>query len=193
MIFKPQINLQIDSLFIRIQNNINSDTVAFFEKTLLQCCKVKQKILPVIIDSNGGCAYALVALSEMMKNSKINIATIVESRALSCAAILLSCGHQGFRYMAKNATVMVHDIKTTYNGKTEDVKADAQETDRLNQLMYKVLGDNCKKDNDFFKKIMQKNNCADLYLSADDCLKFGMIDFIGVPRFETKIKYKLSL
>lgn len=183
----------IDPIYLRIQGNINSETVACFEKTLSNCSKLKQKILPLLIDSNGGCAYSLISLYENIKKSKIKIATIVESKALSCAAILLSCGHKGYRYMSPNATVMFHDVKTTYNGKTEDVKADAEETDRLNQLMYKILENNCLKKDNYFRKIMQNNGFSDLYLSSDKCLEYNIVDHIGVPVFKAKTKYKLSL
>lgn len=193
MLFKIDANPINEPVFLRIQNNINSETVASFEKSVMLCGKIKQKILPVLIDSNGGCAYALISLYENIKNSKIKIATIVESKALSCAAILLSCGHKGYRYMAPDATVMFHDVKTTYSGKTDDVKADAKETERLNRLMYKILDNNCCKSKNFFREIMKNNRFSDLYLNSSDCLEYNIVDHIGIPTFKMTTKYKLSL
>lgn len=193
MIILSKPNIPNNPLSLRIQGSINTETISEFEKVLFNCSKIDQPILPLIIDSPGGCPYSLISLYENIKKSKIKIATIVESKALSCAAILLSCGSKGYRYMSKNATIMIHDVKTTYNGKTEDAKADSKETERLNDLMYKILEDNCKKKNNYFKKIMQENRYSDLYLNSNECLDYGIIDAIGVPKLKVKIKYKLSL
>jgi hypothetical protein len=73
MIISKKSNVANDPLFIRIQDNINTDTVAEFEKVLINCYKIKQKILPVVIDSHGGCPYSLISLYEIIKKSKIKI------------------------------------------------------------------------------------------------------------------------
>lgn len=193
MKIKSNQNISSGPFYFRICGTINSEVVNEFEKTLFNCSKSKQNILPMIIDSPGGCPYSLISLYENIKKSKIKVATIVESKALSCAAILLSCGSKGNRYMAKDAVIMIHDVRTTYNGKTDDAKADAKETERLNDLLYKILENNSNKKDNYFKNIMQKNRYSDLYLTADQCLKYKIIDFIGVPTLSVKIKYDLSL
>lgn len=193
MIISKKSNVANDPLFLRIQNNINLDTVAEFEKVLISCYKIKQKILPVVIDSHGGCPYSLISLYEIIKKSKIKISTIVESRALSCAGVLFSCGHKGLRYMSQNSTIMIHDVKTTYSGKTEDAKADAKETERLNKLLYKILEENSNKNHGYFQKIMHKNGYADLYLTPQECLEFGIVDHIGIPTLRAKVSYRLYL
>lgn len=191
MIIHSKTNVSSGPFYVRIQDKIDSNIVNEFEKALFNCYKSKQNILPVIIDSHGGCPYALIALYENIKKSKVKIATIVEGKALSCAAILLSCGNLGYRYMSKNATIMIHDVRTTYNGKTDDAKADAKETERLNNILYKILEKNCKKEEGYFFDIMKKRRYSDLYLNSKKCLSYGIIDKIGIPELKVEIVYKL--
>jgi ATP-dependent protease ClpP protease subunit len=167
------LNIQIENnsrpFYFRLHGKINKKVVSEFEEILLNCSKTKQNILPIVINSTGGCAYSLISLYESIKKSKIKIATIVESKALSAGAFLLSYGNKGYRYMAKDATFMIHDVHTA------DSKPDLKEIERLNKVLYKTLEDKS------FKDIMQNNNCSDLYLSAEQCLEYKIIDFIGIP------------
>ena len=130
---------------------------------------------------------------EMIKNSKIKIATIVESKAMSCGAILFSCGHKGHRYIGENATLMIHDVRTTYNGKVDDIKADATEADRLNNLLWGIMAYNCEKDRDYFKKLIHENSHADLYINSKKCIEHKLADFIGIPILKAKIKVEYKL
>jgi len=195
MIIQEKRNLLNSPIFMRVKDGISLDTVAEFEDKLRICIKIEQNIFPIIIDSNGGCAYSLISLYEIIekvnKTNKVKIATIVESKAFSCAAILLSCGTKGFRFASQNSSIMIHDVKTTYSGKTEDIKADALETERLNNLMYDILKFNSNNVN--FKKIMNKNNFSDLYFGSNEALNYGLVDKIGVPTLKAKVCYSLEI
>lgn len=177
---------------IRIQK-ITEESVRSLEQAISECHSVRQTILPIIIDSNGGCAYCLLAMFEMIKNSKIKIATIVESKAMSCGAVLFSCGHPGYRYIGRNAVLMIHDIRTTHNGKVDDIKSDAAEADRLNNLLYQIMSNNCNKEKDFFKKIIHENSHADLYLDANKCVEINVADKVGIPTLKAKIDVNYQL
>jgi ATP-dependent Clp endopeptidase proteolytic subunit ClpP len=181
-------------IFIRVQK-ITEDSVRALEQAMSDCYAIKQTILPIVIDSNGGCAYCLLAMFDMIKNSKIKIATIVESKAMSCGAILFSCGHKGYRYIGKNAIIMMHDIRTTHNGKVDDIKADAAEADRLNNLLYEIMSSNCDKEKDFFKKKIHENSHADLYLNSRECFEINIADKIGIPTLKATINvnYRLDI
>ena len=92
-----------------------------------------QPVIPVIIDSYGGQVYSLMSMISDIKHSKIPVATIVQGKAMSCGAILFSFGTEGYRYMDPDATLMIHDVSSMEIGKVEEIKASAEETERLNQ------------------------------------------------------------
>jgi ATP-dependent Clp protease protease subunit len=179
-------------IFVRIQK-VTEESVQILERAISECYQSKQTVLPIVIDSNGGCAYCLLAIFEMIKNSKITIATVVESKAMSCGAILFSCGHKGHRYIGENATLMIHDIRTSYNGKVDDIKADATEADRLNDLLYGIMASNCEKEKDYFKKLVHENSHADLYLDSKKCLEHNLADNIGIPVLKAKVQVEYQL
>ena len=72
--------------------------------------KSKQDIIPVVIDSYGGSVYALLSMIDAIDHCKIPIATIVEGKAMSCGAVLFTCGAEGHRYVGPHATVLIHDV-----------------------------------------------------------------------------------
>jgi ATP-dependent Clp endopeptidase proteolytic subunit ClpP len=152
-----------------------------------------QKIIPIVIDSGGGCVYTLLSMIDMISRAKLPIATIVEGKAMSCGAVLASCGTAGHRYIGPKATMMIHDVSSDVWGKTEDVKADAKESERLNQLLYSVLDENADKESGYFWNLVKENNRADLYLSAEQVVEHSLADTVGIPTLTTTISVKQKL
>ena len=52
--------------------------------------------------------------------------------------------------MDPDATMMIHDVSSMGWGKVEEIKADAAETERLNQKLYKMMAENCGHPPDYF-------------------------------------------
>lgn len=189
---ESSVDMSKKPVFVRIQR-ITEDAVEKLEKAISDAHQIKQPILPVVIDSTGGCAYCLISMAEMIRRSEIKIATIVESRAMSCGAVLFSCGHEGYRYMNKQAVLMIHDLRTNYSGKIEDVKMDAIESERLNKIMYETMASNCGQTADFFKKMAHDNSHADLYLTADKCFEYNLTNHLKVPKLKCKVSVNYEL
>jgi ATP-dependent protease ClpP protease subunit len=89
---------------------------------------------------------------------------------------------------------MIHEVATSSEGKSSDIISDAMETEKLNQELFEILAKNAGKPKNFFKNLVKKKNNADFFLSADECLKLGLIDNIGVPEFtmDVKIDWKVK-
>jgi ATP-dependent protease ClpP protease subunit len=179
-------------IFVRIQR-FTEEAVDKVEKAISDAHQVHQPILPIVIDSTGGCAYSLLAISEMIRESHIKIATIVESRALSCGAILFTCGHQGYRFIGQNGIIAIHDVRSSNAGKVEDIKADARESDRINNILYEMMAKNCGQEKDYFKNLVHENSHADLYFTAEDCIKHNIANHIKVPKLKIKVKVEYEL
>ena len=145
-----------------------------------------QPVLPVIIDSYGGQVYSLMSMISDIKHSKIPVATIVQGKAMSCGAILFSFGSEGYRYMDPDATLMIHDVSSTEIGKVEEIKASAEETERLNQKIYSMMAENCGHHKDYFLDIVHEKSHADWFLDADECKKYNLANHLRVP--ELKIR-----
>mgnify|MGYP003627085192 FL=1 len=140
-----------------------------------------QPVLPVIIDSYGGQVYSLMSMISDIKHSKIPVATIVQGKAMSCGAILFSFGSEGYRYMDPDATLMIHDVSSMEIGKVEEIKASAEETERLNQKIYSMMAENCGHHKDYFLDIVHEKSHADWFLDADECKKYNLANHLRVP------------
>jgi ATP-dependent Clp protease protease subunit len=119
---------------------------------------------------------------DIIKSSNVPVATICMGKAMTCGAVLLTCGAEGHRYMAPTATVMIHDVATFAMGKVEEIKAEAKEVDRLNKLIFKIMADNCGKDAAYFSKLVHEKSHADWFLDADEVKKHNMVNHVRIPK-----------
>jgi ATP-dependent Clp protease protease subunit len=124
---------------------------------------------------------------DVIENSSKPVATVCVGKAMSCGAILLSCGHKGHRYIGNHATVMIHDVSAYSDGKFEEVKSNARETTRLQKEMFNILDKNADKFTGYFDRLVFRRGRSDWYMKAEDALKHGIADHIGVPKFTVDI------
>jgi len=151
-----------------------------------------QPVVPVIIDSYGGAVYSLMSMISDVKHSKIPVATIAQGKAMSCGAILFSFGSEGYRYMDPHATLMIHDVSSLKWGKVEEIKASAEETQRLNKKVYQMMAENCGHHKDYFLDIIHEKGHADWYLEADDAKKHNLTNHLHVPELKIKVGVKFK-
>ena len=125
-------------VIIRV-TKFNEDSVKEFAASMEQAQNTSQTIIPIVIDSFGGQAYSLLEMISLIQASKTPIATIVPGKAMSCGAILFGMGSDGHRYIARNATLMIHDVSNFVGGKIEELKADVAESERISKMVFKML------------------------------------------------------
>ena len=131
----------------------------------------------VVIDSPGGDVYEMFGIIDYIesleRNSNIQVNTICRGKAMSAAAMILACG-TGKRLASKRSTVMIHEGSSMQAGKTSDVKAAQKYNAHLENMANTILGEKTTKD----KKFWSEQTKTDLYLSAKDAQKLGVIDGI---------------
>lgn len=182
----------IDVPVVLTVNKFDEASAKEFRDGFNRALNTGQKIIPIVIDSYGGQVYSLMSMIGIIKSSSVPVATIATGKAMSCGALLLSCGSEGYRFMDPSSTVMVHDVSSGSFGKVEEIKADAKEVDRLNNYLYTLMAKNVGKSDDYFLKIIHERGHADWYLSADDCKSHNIVNHIRVPNFKLKISTELS-
>ena len=187
-----EVKLMYNPVVIRVEK-FNSDAAKKFSSDMSAAHNTGQDIIPIIIDSPGGEVYSLMSMISEIKNSDLPVATIVEGKAMSCGAVLFTFGEEGHRYMAPDATVMIHDVSSGGRGKIEELKADVKEADRLDEKIFKMMAQNCGKKDDFFKKKVFGKKHADWFLDADECKKHNICNHIRVPAFNVKVSVDISL
>lgn len=174
-------------------NRFNEESAEKFSENLSKAHETGQPIVPIVIDSYGGHVYSLLSMITEVQNSKIPVATVIESKAFSCGSILFSCGSEGYRYCAPNATLMIHEVGGDSFGKVEDLKVDAEEADRLNSLLFKVLAKNCGKPEDFFLDLIHEKGHTDYFLTAKEAKKLNLANHLRVPEFRINVTVDIKL
>jgi ATP-dependent Clp endopeptidase proteolytic subunit ClpP len=172
-------------------NEFSEEAVKIFLEDITKGNNTSQPIIPIYIDSYGGDVYALMAMIDIIESCEKPIATICVGKAMSCGAVLLACGAKGHRYISKNATIMIHDVSSFSEGKSEEIKSDAAETERLQKQFYKMLDTKCERKDGYFDKLVFNKGRSNLYLDAEQCVKHGLVDEIKIPKFTVEIVHNI--
>lgn len=196
VIIDPRLGIKKDLLPEFISITVNEFTEAAtvkFREAVNKAQSTGQTVLPVIIDSYGGYVHSLFSMIDMLEASTIPVATIATGKAMSCGAVLLSCGKQGMRYASPNSTILVHQVSSGTWGKTSDIKIKVEETDRLNKRLLEILGKNTGKKAGYYEKMIKDHNHGDIYMTPEEAKKHNLINHIGIPSVTTEIKIITTL
>lgn len=156
--------------------------------------KAGQEVLPVTINSYGGSMYAARGIIDAIKSCKIPIATIVESKAMSCGAWMFTFGAEGHRYVSPGATIMIHPCTTGTRGKIDEVVVATEEGVRLNEIMLKEMSVNCGHHESYFKDYLKKaeHPNADWFIDTDEAIKHNIANHVGGPTMKISVEMTTS-
>jgi ATP-dependent Clp protease, protease subunit len=143
----------------------------------------------VYINSYGGNVDALNVLVDTFESVPNKIVTIGCGTTMSAGAVLLSAGDE--RYVTKNSRVMIHKVSTMSWGNADDIKNEAEETARLNDQLMTLLARNCGKTINQLNRLFKEKR--EIYLSADDSMRFGLVDHVGFPRLVENTSYSIKV
>lgn len=133
-----------------------------------------KKDITMYINSPGGHVTAGLAIYDTMQHLKCDVSTVCVGMAASMGAILLCGGTNGKRFSLPNAEVMIHQPLGGVEGQATEIEIHARHIlktkARLNEIIAKHTG---KKITD-----VEKDTDRDNFMSAEDALKYGIVDKI---------------
>ena len=141
---------------------------------LLYLDSLSHEDISLYINSPGGSVTSGLAIYDTMNFIKSDVSTICYGICASMAALLLSSGKKGKRYILPNADVMIHQVLGRSEGQASDVKI---ATDRILDLKNRLNTILSKNTNKHLKTI-EKDTDRDNYLNAEESLKYGLVDKI---------------
>ena len=131
-----------------------------------------KKDIQLYINSPGGSVTATLAMIDTMNHIKNDVSTVCVGLAASGGAWLLSQGTKGKRFALPNAEIMIHQPLGGAQGQATDIQITAENIiktrERLAKMMAKATGR--KLD------VVQKDIERDLFMTADEGKKYGIID-----------------
>jgi ATP-dependent Clp protease protease subunit len=130
------------------------------------------------INSPGGSVSAGLAIYDTMQFVKPDVSTLCIGQAASMGAFLLAAGAKGKRFVLPNSRVMIHQPMGGFQGQASDIEIHAREIlylrERLNTLMAKHTGQDIA--------TIEKDTDRDNFLSADESVKYGLVDKVLASR-----------
>jgi ATP-dependent Clp protease protease subunit len=136
-----------------------------------------EKDITLYINSPGGYVSAGLGIYDTIQHIKPDVSTICLGSAVSMGAILLAAGTAGKRYGLPNSRVMLHQPSGGAGGQSSDIQIHAKEIVRTREQLNGIIAKHTGKT----KKEVGKKTDRDFFLSADEALKFGVIDEIFTP------------
>ena len=129
------------------------------------------------INSPGGSIVDGMAIIDTMNYIKCPVSTICVGMAASMGSVLLACGEKGRRFATPNSEILIHQPLIGGNGlsgQTTDVKIHTDHLVKTRDKMNKLLSERTGQS---IEKIMEDTE-RDNYLTAEEALKYGLIDEI---------------
>lgn len=133
-----------------------------------------KKDIQLYVNSPGGSVTAGLAIYDTMNFIKPDVSTICVGIAASMGAFLLSSGAKGKRICLPNAEVMIHQVLGGAQGQAADVKIAAEHILKTQKKLVDILALNTGRSADQ----VQKDSDRDYYMSAEEAMKYGIIDKI---------------
>ncbi|HEY8419371.1 MAG TPA: ATP-dependent Clp endopeptidase proteolytic subunit ClpP [Clostridia bacterium] len=136
------------------------------------------KDICLYINSPGGSISAGMAIFDTMNYIKPDVSTICVGMAASMAAFLLASGAKGKRFALPNSEIMIHQPLGGTQGQASDIAIQAEHILKIKQKMIRLMSELTGQP----PAKIERDIDRDYYMSAEEALKYGLIDKIFVKR-----------
>lgn len=128
--------------------------------------------IKLYINSDGGEVFGALSIIDRIRSSKVPVHSYVEGLVASAATLISVSCHK--RYMHKHAVMLIHQVSSWFTGTHENFKDEYKNLEVLMDLLQNVYLKNAKFNEEELKELLKR----DLYLTANDALKYGLVDEI---------------
>lgn len=168
---------------IFVGGEINDDTANLIVSQLLFLqSENPEKDAFMYVNSPGGVVTAGLAIFDTMQFLKMPVSTICIGQAASMGAILLSSGTKGKRFALPSSRIMIHQPLGGAQGQATDIEIQTKEILRLKKYLNQILVDNTGQP----METIQQDTDRDFFLSAEEAVKYGLIDEVLTNTEQTK-------
>lgn len=138
------------------------------------------KDIHLYINSPGGSVTSGMSIYDTMQFIKPDVSTMCIGLAASMGAVLLTAGAAGKRFCLPHSRTMIHQPLGGFQGQAADIEIHAKEIistrERLNALLAKHTGQPIEQ--------IAKDTDRDYFMSAEESVKYGLIDQVMNKRLE---------
>jgi ATP-dependent Clp protease protease subunit len=168
--------LMIDRL-LWVAGPVNDNMSTIVQAQLMFLDSTDDRDITMHIDSPGGSVKSGLSMIDVMEWIKSDIKTVNTGMAASMGSVLLGAGTKGKRSSLRHSTTMLHQSSGGFSGNIQDAEIDWAEWQKVNKELFNLLGSYCDKK----PEQVMSDATRDLWLSAEEALKYGIIDEIINP------------
>jgi ATP-dependent Clp protease protease subunit len=132
------------------------------------------KDINLYINSPGGIVSSGLAVYDTMQFVKPPVSTICIGMAASMAALLLTAGATGKRYVLPHARVMIHQPEGAFQGQASDIAIHAKEVLTIREVLNRLFSKHTGQSEEKIARDTDRN----YFMSAPEAKKYGIIDEI---------------
>ena len=180
----PPTNIDVIGNRIYFYKDVQFETINNFNRTLhdiqsrMRMVKIELEFtepkIEIHIHSFGGSLLAGLAAMDAIESYKeyLTITTHIEGAAASAATLMSIAGTR--RYMTPHSYMLIHQLSTVFWGTYENFKDNQQSLDKMMETLMSIYRKKAKMP----EKVMRHLLKRDLWLNAQESLKYGLIDEI---------------
>ena len=151
---------------------VNDNMSTIVQAQLMYLDSVESTDITMHIDSPGGSVKSGLSMVDVMDYIRCDIRTVNTGMAASMGSVLLGAGTKGKRSSLRFSKTMLHQTSGGAGGNIQDARINMIEWEKTNKILFELLGSYCGKK----AEQVMKDATRDLWLSADEALKYGIID-----------------
>jgi ATP-dependent Clp protease protease subunit len=130
------------------------------------------KDIYLYINSPGGSITAGMAIYDTMQYIKPDVSTICVGMAASMGAFLLTAGAKGKRFALPNSEIMIHQPLGGFQGQATDIGIHAKRILDIKKKLNEILSERTGQPLERIQQDTERDN----FMSADEAMKYGLID-----------------
>lgn len=142
-----------------------------------------ERDIHLYINSPGGSVTAGLAMYDTIQYIRPDICTYCMGQATSMGAVLLASGAKGKRFALPHSRMMIHQPWGGFQGQVTDIEIHAKEMHKLKVQLTEIMANHTGHT----KKKLAADMERDFFLSAEEAVKYGLVDKILEHRPESDI------
>ena len=124
------------------------------------------------INSDGGELFGALSIVDLIKTNKVPVHSYVEGLVASASTLISISCHK--RFIRKNSIMLVHQIRSWFGGTYENFVDENKNLELLTNTVKNLYLQNTKFKEDTLNELLKR----DIYLNADEAIKYGLADEI---------------
>lgn len=160
---------------------VNEENAKILNRTLrsmdkdLQTASIRFGVeapIRLYINSNGGSVLAGFSIVDTIQSLGTDVHTYIDGSAASAATLISIAGDKRFAH--KNSFMLIHQLSSNFWGKYEEIKDEMHNIDLLMSRITEIYTERTKVPKRELEKILKR----DIWLDADKCVEWGLVDEI---------------